>query len=199
MHCHEPDYEISGDDMQVVEVELGPGETEVAEAGTMNWMADGIGFEARMGDGSKQESGFFGKFLDAGKRALTGESIFMMYFTNEDSGKKQAASSAPYPGKIIALDMGQVYGEFPCQKDAFLRAALGTEISVALTNRLGTGFFGGEGLFLATLRETETIYLQSVPFSRLADRILAHAPQAESKQQGEGSVLRRPGDMVDGD
>ena len=262
MKCHEVDYEIFGDDMQVVEVELDPDETVVAEAGAMNWMDDGIGFETRMGDGSKQETGFFSKLLEVGKRALTGESIFMTHFTNERSGKKRVAFGAPYPGKIIALDMSKVRDEFLCQKDAFLCAALGTEVSIAFTQRLGTGFFGGEGfilqrlrgdgmafihaggtivekrlnnelirvdtgcivgftggidynieragglksmffggegLFLATLQGTGTVYLQSLPFSRLADRVLAHAPQAGGSQQGEGSVLGRIGNMVDGD
>ncbi len=252
MKCHEIDYEIFGDDMQVVEVELDPGEVVVAEAGAMNWMDDGILFEAKMGDGSQPDKGLFGKLLDAGKRTLTGESIFITHFTNQGAGKKRVAFAAPYPGKIIPLDMALSGGELLCQKDAFLCAALGTQISIAFTRKLGTGFFGGEGfilqrlkgdgmafihaggtivkkqlanetlkvdtgcivafdpgidysieragdlksmffggegLFLATLRGTGTVYLQSLPFSRMADRIIQHAPSSGGSSKGEGSVL----------
>ena len=105
MQCHEVDYEIKGDDMQIVEVELDPGETVVAEAGAMNYMDDGISFEAKMGDGSNPTEGLMGKLLGAGKRVLTGESIFMTHFTNTGSGKKRAAFAAPYPGKILPIDM----------------------------------------------------------------------------------------------
>lgn len=262
MQSHEVDYEIFGDDMQLVEVELDPGETVVAEAGAMNWMEDGISFEARMGDGSNQDEGMFGKLLNVGKRVLTGESIFMTHFTNEGRGKKRVAFGAPYPGKIIPLNMAEMRGEILCQKDAFLCAALGTRISIAFTKKLGAGFFGGEGfilqrlegdgmafvhaggtiirrelnnerlqvdtgclvaftpgidydiqragglksmffggegLFLTTLSGTGTVYLQSLPFSRLADRVLAHAPSAGGSRQGEGSVLGGIGDMLDGD
>jgi len=262
MKCHEVDYEIIGDDMQIVEVELDPGETVVAEAGAMNYMEDGISFEAKMGDGSKPSSGMFGKLMSAGQRMLTGESIFMTHFTNSGGGKKRAAFAAPYPGKIIPVDMRSVGGELLCQKDAFLCAAMGTEIGIAFTKRLGTGFFGGEGfilqrlrgdgmafvhaggtviekklsgetlrvdtgcivaftagidydieragglksmffggegLFLATLRGTGTVYLQSLPFSRMADRILQHAPSAGGAQKGEGSILGGLGRLLDGD
>lgn len=262
MKCHEVDYEIFGNDMQVVEVELDPGETIVAEAGAMNWMEDGIQFEAKMGDGSKPSDGLFGKIMDAGKRAITGESVFMTHFTNRSGIKRRAAFAAPYPGRIVALDMNTMGKEFICQKDAFLCAALGTEISIAFTKRLGTGFFGGEGfilqrlrgdgmafihaggsvikkelkgetlridtgcivgftpgidysieragglksmffggegLFLATLRGTGTVYLQSLPFSRLADRIIAHAPSAGGSRKGEGSLLGTLGNLLDGD
>ncbi|MBD3315764.1 MAG: TIGR00266 family protein [Chitinivibrionales bacterium] len=262
MQCHEVDYEVFGDDMQVVEVELDPGESVIAEAGAMNWMEDGIGFEARMGDGSRPEGGLVGKLLGAGKRALSGESIFMTHFTNSHTGKRRVAFGAPYPGKIIPLNMVDVGGELLCQKDAFLCAALGTQVSIAFTKRLGTGFFGGEGfvlqrlcgdgmafvhaggtiverklqgetlsvdtgclvaftrgidydikragnlksmffggegLFLATLRGTGTVYLQSLPFSRMADRILRHAPKAGGSQRGEGSPLGGLGRMLSGD
>lgn len=262
MRCHEVDYEILGDDMQVVEVELDPGETVIAEAGAMNWMDDGITFEARMGDGSKQSGGIFNKLLDVGKRALTGESIFMTHFSNTASTKKRVAFAAPYPGKIIPVNMEQIGQVLFCQKDAFLCAALGTEISIAFAKRLGTGFFGGEGfilqrlhgdgmafihaggtvvkrdlindvlrvdtgcivgfttgidysieragglksmffggegLFLATLSGSGTVYLQSLPFSRLADRIIQHAPSVGGKEKGEGSVLGNLGRMIDGD
>ena len=115
-------------------------------------MDDGISFETRMGDGSKQDSGFFGKLLEVGKRALTGESIFMTHFTDERDGKRRVAFGAPYLGKIMALDMSTVHDEFLWQKDTFLCAVLGTEVSIAFTQRLGTGFFGGEGFILQRLR-----------------------------------------------
>jgi uncharacterized protein (TIGR00266 family) len=262
MQSHEVDYEILGDDLQVVEVELDPGETVIAEAGAMNYMEENITFEAKMGDGSNPKEGLMGKLLSAGKRALTGESIFMTHFTNSGAGKKRVSFSAPYPGKIQALDLSQNSGRFICQKDAFLCAAKGTRVSIAFTQRLGTGFFGGEGfilqklegdgmafvhaggtivkkelkgealkvdtgcivgfsgdidysieragnlksmffggegLFLATLRGTGTVYLQSLPFSRLCDLILAHAPvQNNGQRQGEGSVLGVVGDLIGG-
>jgi uncharacterized protein (TIGR00266 family) len=261
MRSHEVDYEIIGDDIQIVEIELDPGETVIAEAGAMNYMDDGIAFEAKMGDGSQPESGFFGKLMSAGQRALTGESIFLTHFTNQGAGKKRVAFAAPYPGKIIPIDLTKVNGELMCQKDAFLCAALGTEIGIAFNKRLGTGFFGGEGfimqrlqgdgrafvhaggtvikkklnnetlrvdtgclvaftrgidydiqragslksmffggegLFLATLRGTGVVLLQSLPFSRMADRILQHAPSVGGSQKGEGSVLGGIGRLLDG-
>jgi uncharacterized protein (TIGR00266 family) len=262
MRSHEVDYEILGHDMQIVEVELDPGETVIAEAGAMNYMEDGITFEAKMGDGSGGNEGLFGKLMSAGKRAITGESIFLTHFTNSGSGKKRVAFAAPYPGKILPFDLATVGGELLCQKDAFLAAALGTEVGIAFTKRLGTGFFGGEGfilqrlrgdgkafvhacgtviekklnnetlrvdtgclvafttgidydieragslksmffggegLFLATLKGTGTVLLQSLPFSRMADRILAHAPSGGGSSKGEGSLLGRIGNMLDGD
>jgi uncharacterized protein (TIGR00266 family) len=243
MQCHEVDYEIVGDDLQMVLVELDPGETVVAEAGAMNFMEDGIGFEAKLGDGSKPERGFLGKLWDAGKRKLTGESAFMTHFTNEGGGKSRVAFAAPYPGKVVPLDMSELGGELICQKDAFLCAALGTEISIAFQKRLGAGlfggegfilqrlrgdgmafvhaggnviekelagetlridtgcivafqpgieysieragnlksmFFGGEGLFLATLTGVGKVWLQSLPVSRLVDRILPLIPKPSS-------------------
>ena len=262
MKCHEIDYEIIGDDMQLVEIELDPNETVIAEAGAMNYIDEGITFEALMGDGSKPDSGLFNKFLDAGKRVLTGESIFMTHFTNHGEGKRRAAFASPYPGKIISINMAEMGQEIICQKDAFLCAALGTEVTIAFNRKLGSGFFGGEGfilqklrgdgmafvhacgtiikkelknetlrvdtgcliaftpgvdydiqragnlksmffagegIFLATLSGTGTVYLQSLPFSRLADRILAHAPSVGGKRKGEGSVLGMVGDMIGGD
>jgi len=259
--CHKVDYKVIGDDIQIVEVELDPGETVIAEAGAMNYMDDGITFEAKMGDGSKPDGGLFGKLMDAGKRAITGESIFLTHFTNSGSGKKSVAFAAPYPGKIIPIDMTKVNGELLCQKDAFLCAALGTEVGIAFTKRLGAGFFGGEGfilqrlkgdgmafvhvggtvikkklnndtirvdtgciaaftsginydieragslksmffggegLFLATLSGTGVVLLQSLPFSRMADRILQHAPSAGGSRKGEGSVLGGIGDLIGG-
>ncbi|OPX38915.1 MAG: TIGR00266 family protein, partial [Desulfobacteraceae bacterium 4484_190.2] len=126
MQCHEVDYELFGNDMQIVEVELDPGETVIAEAGAMNYMEDSISYEARMGDGSRADEGIMSKLLNVGKRVLTGESIFLTHFTNQGQGKKRVAFAAPYPGKIIPLDMAKVGGEIFCQKDAFLAAALGT-------------------------------------------------------------------------
>ncbi len=258
MQSHEVDFQIHGDDMQIVEVELDPGETVVAEAGAMNYMEDGITFEAKMGDGSQPDQGFMGKLFSAGKRALTGESLFMTHFTNSGRGKKRVAFAAPYPGKIIPLDLAKLGGSLTCQKDAFLCAALGTKISIAFQKKLGAGlfggegfilqrlegdgkafvhaggtvikktlngetlrvdtgclvaftdgvdydiqragnlksmFFGGEGLFLATLSGHGTVLLQSLPFSRLADRILANAPSGGGKRTGEGSVLGGLADM----
>ena len=152
MKCHEVDYEILGDDMQMVEVELDPGETVVAEAGAMNYMEGRIDFETKMGDGSEPDKSLFGKLLDAGTRTLTGESIFLTHFTNHGSDKKKVAFAAPYPGRIVPLDMAKVGGEVLCQKDAFLCAALGTSVGIAFNKRLGAGFFGGEGFILQRLR-----------------------------------------------
>jgi len=262
MQSHELNYEIVGDDMQMVLVELDPGETVIAEAGAMNYMEDGINFEARMGDGSAANEGLMGKLLSVGKRALTGESLFMTHFTHEGSGKKHVAFAAPYPGKIIPIDLPAVGGELMCQKDAFLCAAKGTKVSIAFQRKLGVGFFGGEGfilqklqgdgqafvhaggtiikrelqvgetlrvdtgclvafdtsvdydieragnlksmffggegLFLATLRGPGTVWIQSLPFSRLADRIIAHAPSSGGSDKGEGSILGGIGRMLDG-
>ena len=248
MKCHEVDYTIIGDDMQMVQVELDPGETVIAEAGAMNYMEPDIVFEARMGDGSEAESGLMGKLFGAGKRALTGESIFMTHFSNRGGVKRHVAFAAPYPGKIIPMDLGRMGGEILCQKDAFLCAASGTRVGIAFQRRLGAGFFGGEGfilqrlqgdgmvfvhasgtiverqlqgetlrvdtgclvafestidynieragnlksmffggegLFLATLSGHGRVWIQSLPFSRLADRILAHAPKAGGSEKGE--------------
>ena len=262
MQCQEVDYEILGHDMQIVEVELDPGETVIAEAGAMNYMENGITFEAKMGDGSNTNEGFLGKMLSTGKRVLTQESIFMTHFINEGQGKRRVAFAAPYPGKIIPVDMSKVGGKLLCQKDAFLAAALGTKLGIAFNKRLGTGFFGGEGfilqsirgdgmvfvhacgtvikkelnnetlrvdtgclvaftqgveyniemvgglksmffggegLFLATLSGTGTVLLQSLPFSRMADRILSHAPSGGGRRKGEGSILGGLGNILDGD
>ncbi|MBF9059634.1 TIGR00266 family protein [Rhodobacterales bacterium HKCCSP123] len=257
MQCHEVDYEIFGDDMQIVEVELDPGEVVIAEAGAMNYMEDGIGFETRMGDGARPSGGIMDSLLSVGKRVLTGESIFMTHFRNDGQGKKRVAFAAPYPGKIIPVDMAEVGGTLICQKDAFLCAAFGTTTDIAFQRKLGVGFFGGEGfilqrlngdgmafihvggtvirrelqpgevlrvdtgclaamsgtvqydiersgnlksmifggegIFLATLRGPGTVYLQSLPFSRLADRVLRAAMPGGRK--GEGSVLGGLGDM----
>tara|TARA_A200000113_G_scaffold39358_1_gene32064 strand:+ start:238 stop:1032 length:795 start_codon:yes stop_codon:yes gene_type:complete len=262
VESHVIDYKIHGDDMQVVSIELDPNETVIAEAGSMNWMDSGISFEAKMGDGTEPDSGIMGKLFSVGKRVLTGESIFLTHFTNIESGKKEVAFAAPYPGSIIAVDLKDVNGEILCQKDAFLCAAMGTNVSIAFNKRIGAGFFGGEGfilqkltgnglaflhaggtvvkkelnnqtllidtgcivafstgldysieragnlksmifggegLFLATVKGTGTVYLQSLPFSRMADRILQNAPKVGGKSKGEGSILGGLGRMIDGD
>lgn len=260
---HEIDYDIFGDDLQIVEVELDPGETVIAEAGAMNYIEQDIVFEAKMGDGSTPNEGVMGKLLAVGKRALTGESIFMTHFTHAGSaGKRRVAFAAPFPGKIIPVDLSQVGGEITCQKDSFLCAAKGTQVTIAFNKRLGAGFFGGEGfilqklrgdgkaflhaggtvierelkgetlrvdtgclvafspgidynieragnlksmffggegLFLATLSGHGRVYLQSLPFSRLADRIIRSAPAAGGSARGEGSVLGGIGRLLDGD
>lgn len=258
MHCHEVDYEIFGDDMQIVEVELDPSEAVIAEAGTMNYMEEDIEFTAKMGDGSEPQQGFMKKVFAAASRKLTGESLFMTHFTNQGSDKRRVAFAAPYPGKIIALDMAKIGGTVTCQKDAFLCAALGTKVSIAFQRKLGAGFFGGEGfilqkltgdgkafihaggtvikkklqgqtlrvdtgclvaftegieydieragnlksmffggegLFLATLRGHGSVLLQSLPFSRLADRVIQHAPRMGGSDKGEGSVLGGLGNL----
>jgi len=262
-HAHDVDYELFGDDMQIVEVELDPGETVIAEAGAMNYLEEDISFEAKMGDGTKTNEGIMGALLNVGKRVLTGESIFLTHFTHVGaSGKRRVAFAAPYPGKIMAIDLKEIGGEITCQKDAFLCAAMGTEVTIAFNRKLGAGFFGGEGfilqklrgdgmvfihaggtvierelkgetlrvdtgclvafspgisydiqragnlksmffggegLFLATLSGHGKVWLQSLPFSRMADRILAHAPSAGGKSTGEGSVLGGLGRLLDGD
>ncbi len=252
MVCHEVDYKIIGSEMQLVEVELDPQETVIAEAGAMNYMENGIAFETKLGDGSDADEGVLGKLLSAGKRAIAQESVFMTHFTNLGEGKSHVAFAAPYPGKIIPVDLSKFGGTIYCQKDAFLCAALGTKIDIAFNRRLGVGFFGGEGfilerligdgmvfihacgtvvkkelhgetlrvdtgclvgfseginydieragglksmifggegLFLATLSGVGTVYLQSLPFSRLANRIIESSPKLLGSQKGEGSVI----------
>lgn len=153
MRSHEIDYEIKGESIQIVEIELDPRETVVAEAGAMLFMEDGIAFETKMGDGSDPDQGFFGKLISAGTRALTGESLFMTHFTNHGSGKKKVAFSAPYPGTVIPIDLQQSPNqELVVQKDGFLCAALGTKVSITLNKRLGSGLIGGEGFILQKLQ-----------------------------------------------
>ena len=257
--CHEVDYQIVGDDMQMVIVELDPQETVIAEAGAMTYMEEGINFHTKMGDGSEPEQGFFGKMLSAGKRVITGESIFMTHFTHEGQGKSHVAFAAPYPGKIIPVDLATIPGnDLLCQKNAFLCAAHGTKVTIAFNKKFGAGlfggegfilqklvgdglafihaggtvverelkgetlrvdtgcivafephieynieragnlksmFFGGEGLFLATLRGSGRVWLQSLPFTRLASRMFANVGSGK----GEGSVLGALGGLLDGD
>jgi uncharacterized protein (TIGR00266 family) len=248
---HEVDFEIHGDDMQFVEVELDPNEAAVGEAGAMMYMDDGIEMETLFGDGSEKKGGFFGSLLGAGKRLLTGESLFTTVFLNRASGKRKVAFAAPYPGKIIPVHLSKLGGELIAQKDSFLAAAKGVSLGIAFQKKLGAGlfggegfimqrlqgdglafihaggtllertlapgqvlrvdtgcivafqpsveydiqmvggiktaFFGGEGLFFATLRGPGTVWLQSLPLSRLAGRILASA--APGGARDEGSVL----------
>ncbi|WP_421864423.1 TIGR00266 family protein [Motiliproteus sp.] len=248
MRCHEVDYHIQGESMQLVEIGLDPGETVIAEAGMMNYMEQGISFETKMGDGSDPDQGMFGKLFSAGKRMLTGESLFLTHFENQGQDRRKVAFSAPYPGSIVPVNMAQQGGVLYCQKDAFLAAALGTKIGVAFSRKLGAGFFGGEGFILqklegdglvfihaggtvirkqlnnetikldtgslvcfsegidydiemvsglksmlfgaegfclTTLSGTGTVWIQSLPFSRLADRIIACAPQLGGDAKGE--------------
>ena len=260
MRAHEVEYKIFGDDLQFVEIELDPAETVIAEAGMMMYMEDGIGFETKMGDGSKPKAGFLDKLVSVGKRAITGESLFMTHFTHTGGGgKRHVAFGAPYPGKIIPIDLDDANGELICQKDSFLCAALGTELSIAFNKKIGAGLFGGEGfilqrlrgdgmvfvhaggtiaekqlnnekimvdtgcivafentvsydiqmagnlksmlfggegIFLATMQGTGRIWLQSLPFSRLADRILEFAPKVGGKDMGEGSIVRGAMDFL---
>jgi len=156
---HEIEYRIQGGAMQYVEIELDPGETAVAEAGAMMYMTQGVKFEARMGDGSA--SGIMGKLFGAARRMLTSESLFMTHFTNEGEGKEQVAFAAPYPGQIVPVALAELDGEILCQKDAFLCAAKGTEISVAFSRKLGAGLFGGEGFVLQRLRGSGHAFLHA--------------------------------------
>src|SRR5215212_4193867 len=149
---HEIDYKIFGDDMQFVEVELDPMEAAVAEAGGMMYMDDGIEMETIFGDGSQQNSGFLGALMGAGKRLLTGESMFMTVFQNRGAGKKKVAFAAPYPGKIIPVNLSELGGELIAQKDSFLCAAKGVSIGIAFQKKIGVGLFGGEGFIMQRLQ-----------------------------------------------
>lgn len=263
MQAHEIDYHIYGEEMQYVEIELDPQEIVIAEAGSFMMMDNGIRMETVFGDGSQQQSGLFDKLLSAGKRVLTGESLFMTAYINQNYGKSKVSFAAPYPGKIIPIDLTQYQGKFICQKDSFLCAAKGVAIGIEFSKKLGRGLFGGEGfimqkiegdgmafvhsggtlakkelasgevlkvdtgcivgftkdvdydiefiggiknslfggegLFYATLRGPGTVYIQSLPFSRLADRIIASAPKAGGSSREEGSLLGGLGRMIDGD
>ncbi|MEO6462270.1 MAG: TIGR00266 family protein [Candidatus Eisenbacteria bacterium] len=150
---HEVDFEVVGDDLQFVKIELDPQEAVVAEAGGMMYMEDGITMETIFGDGSQQskQGGVMGMLMGAGKRLLTGESLFMTIFANQSTGKRKCAFAAPYPGKIIPLDLSDLGGELICQKDSFLAAAKGVSIGIAFQRRLGVGLFGGEGFIMQRL------------------------------------------------
>ena len=260
----EIDYDIRGEEMQFVEVELDPGESTIAEAGALMFKDECIALTTIFGDGSGQEgASFLNKLVGAGKRVLTGESLFMTVFTNEGVGKARVAFAAPYPGNILAIRLSDVGGQLICQKDSFLAAAKGVSVGVHFQRKILTGLFGGEGfvmqklegdgwvfvhtggtlverelrhgerlhvdtgclaaltdsvhyditqaggiktalfggegLFLAKLEGPGKVWLQSLPFSRLAGRMLAAAPQRGGTQKGEGSVLGSFGNLLDGD
>lgn len=261
--AHEVDYEIKGNEMQFVEIELDPRETAVAESGSMMMMDNYITMDAIFGDGSEksQSGGFFGKLGSAAKRVITGESLFMTAFTNTGMTKQKVAFAAPYPGKILAMDLRNYGGRLICQKDSFLCCAKGVSIGIAFTKRLGTGFFGGEGfilqklegdglafihaggtivkrslmpgeilkidtgclvamtqnvnydiefvggiknavfggegLFFATLTGPGEVWIQSLPFSKLASRVYASAPQNMGKSVDQGSVLGSIGNIFE--
>ncbi|MDO3680109.1 TIGR00266 family protein [Paenibacillus ehimensis] len=261
MNAHEVDYRIVGSEMQFVEVELDPGETVFAEAGSMMMMDQNIQMETIFGDGSEQNKGFVGKLFGAGKRLLTGESLFMTAFTNRGSGKECVSFASPYPGRILPMDLMELNGKLICQKDAFLCAAKGVSVGIEFQRKLGAGFFGGEGfimqkiegdglafvhaggaihekvlgpgemirvdtgclvamtqdvdydiefvkgiktaifggegLFFATLRGPGRVWIQSLPFSRLADRVMSAARTGGRKE--EGSILGGLGNLLDGD
>ena len=150
MQSHVVDYQIIGESTQMVEVTLDPGETVIAEAGAMAYMDQHVKFETRMSDGSNPDEGMFGKLISAGKRALTGESIAITHFTNEGGDAQRVAFCGPYPGQVIPMDLSELGGELLCQSDAFLCAAKGTSLDVALNKRIGSGLFG-EGFILQRL------------------------------------------------
>lgn len=161
MQSHEIDYKIVGNDIQLVEIELDPGETVIAEAGAMLYMEDGISFESKMGDGSNPRAGFFDKVLAAGSRLITGESLFITHFTNQGWGKKHVAFAAPYPGTIVPINLPEHQGSLIVQKDAFLCAALGTKISMRFNRKLGAGLFGGEGFILQNLQGDGKVFIHA--------------------------------------
>lgn len=248
MASHELEYEILGQSAQSVEILLDPGETVIAEAGAMNYMTEGVRFEARLGDGSA--SGVLGKLWGMGKRMLTGESLFLTHFSNEGTGQARVAFAAPYPGTVVPVDLRAHGGRLTCQKDSFLCAAYGTRVGIALSKRIGAGFFGGEGfvlqrlegdglaflhaggtvirkelnnetlrldtgclvafsegidydiqlagglksmlfggegLLLTSLRGTGSVWIQSLPFSRLAERVYEATVQARGETRAGGS------------
>ena len=263
MKSHEIDYRIYGEEMQYVEIELDPNEGVVAEAGSFMMMDDGIKMETIFGDGSEQNKGFLDSVFGAGKRVLTGESLFMTVFYNVGAGKRNVSFASPYPGKIIPIDLSEFRGKFICQKDAFLCAAKGVSIGIEFSKKLGRGLFGGEGFimqklegdgmafvhaggtmakkvlragetlrvdtgcligftqeidydiefisgiknklfggegfFYAKLKGPGTVYIQSLPFSRLAARVWESAPQGGGKDKGEGSILGGLGTLLGGD
>lgn len=263
MQAHEIDYHIYGEEMQYVEIELDPQEIVIAEAGSFMMMDNGIKMETIFGDGSQQQPSLFDKLLSAGKRVLTGESLFMTAYINQNYGKSKVSFASPYPGKIIPVDLTKYGGKFICQKDSFLCAAKGVAVGIEFSKKLGRGLFGGEGfimqkiegdgmafvhsggtlarkelaagevlkvdtgcivgftkdvdydiefiggiknsvfggegLFFATLRGPGIVYVQSLPFSRLADRIIASAPRNGGSSREEGSLLGGLGRMIDGD
>src|ERR1700741_2452231 len=159
---HEIDYKIYGEELQFVEIELDPNETAIAESGAMMMMEDGITMQTIFGDGSSQQpTGFFGKLVSAGKRVLTGESLFMTAFTNSGSGKKKVSFAAPYTGKIIPMDLQQLGGTIIAQKDAFLCAAKGVSVGIHFQRKLGVGIFGGEGFIMEKIEGDGMAFLHA--------------------------------------
>jgi uncharacterized protein (TIGR00266 family) len=259
--AHDIDFVIHGNEMQFVEVELDPGEAAIAEAGSLMYMTSGINMETIFGDGSKQSGGVLDALWGAGKRILTGESLFMTVFTNSGAGRHRVSFGAPYPGKIIPMDLRSLGGQLICQKDSFLCAARGVSVGIAFQRKIGVGLFGGEGfimqklegdglcfvhaggtihhfelaagetlrvdtgclvalqasvnydiqfvgkvktalfggegIFFATLTGPGKVWLQSLPLSRMADRIYKAAPRSGRRKE-EGSVLGGLGDLLDG-
>lgn len=251
MNNHEIDFKLYGDDMQFVEVELDPQETVIAEAGSLMMMDQEIKMETIFGDGSSNQGGLMGKLIGAGKRVITGESLFMTTFTNTGVGKKHVSFASPYPGKIVPMDLSELNGKIICQKDAFLAAAKGVSVGIEFQRKIRTGFFGGEGfimqklegdglafvhaggtihsrtlqhgdklivdtgclvamtgsvdyniefvggvktalfggegLFFATLTGPGTVWVQSLPFSRLASKVFAALPE-KGGNKGEGGI-----------
>lgn len=259
------DYAILGEDLQAVVVTLAPGESAVADAGSMMYMEEGVEMTTQLSMGDK-DKGLLGKLFEAGKRAITGDSFFVTFFTNNGRGPAQVGFSSPYPGRVLPLELGEHGGTVICQKDAFLCGAKGVQVDIAFTKKIGAGlfggegfilqkisspngrglffvhaggtlmerelkpgetlrvdtgcivgfapsveydiqmvpgiknkFFGGEGLFYAVLRGPGTIWLQTMPFSRLADRVIAAAPSQGGSASGEGSILGGLGRVLDGD
>lgn len=263
MNAHEIDYQIHGDEMQFVEIELDPQEAVIAEPGSFMFMDQHIGMETLFGDGSNPSESLMDKLWNAGKRVLTGERLFMTVFTHNGSGKGRVAFASPYPGRIVPLDLQELGGKIICQKDAFLCAAKGVSVGIEFQKKLGTGFFGGEGfimqklegdglafvhaggtiierplrhgekikvdtgcivafsqdinyniefvggikntifggegVFYATLEGPGKIWLQSLPFSRLANRVIMAAPRVGGSRKGEGGILGGLGSLIDGD
>lgn len=258
MNAHEIDYQIRGEEMQCVEIQLDQGESVVAEAGSFMMMDPDIRMETIFGDGSNQGGGLMGKLMGAGKRMLTGEGLFMTVFTNAGYHRQGVTFASPYPGKILPMDLQMLGGKIICQKDSFLCAAKGVSVGIEFQRRLGTGFFGGEGfimqkiegdglafvhagglviervlapgevlrldtgclvamtasvdyniemvkgvktalfggegLFFATLRGPGKVWVQSLPFSRLADRVLS---AARGGGKDEGSLLGGLGNLFE--
>ena len=161
MRSHDLEYRILGDDIQLVEIELDPRETVIAEAGSMMYMDSQVRFETKMGDGSDPNQSLMGKLLSAGTRVLTGESLFVTHFTNHGTTQQKVAFAAPYPGKIIPIDLGILGGSIIVQKDGFLCAAMGTRISITLNRKIGSGLVGGEGFILQKLEGDGKTFLHA--------------------------------------
>ena len=262
MRAHDIDFQLFGDDMQFVEIELDPKEIVIAEAGAMMYMENGVEMDTVFGDGNDSGGGLMGKLMGAGKRIITGESLFMTQFTNNSQARKKVAFAAGYPGKIIPVDLTSVGGKLIAQKDAYLCSAKGVSIGIEFQKKIGVGFFGGEGfimqklegdglvfihaggtiiekdlaagevlrvdtgclvaltssvsyniemvkgiksavfggegLFFATLKGPGKVWLQSLPFSRMADRIISSARSTGGHSKDEGSLLGSLGNLLDG-